>query len=928
MNGRAKNRAEQEIEKEVYGGILPVRGDERTSGFIDALLILSGYCIATWSYTQGAYLTGLVGFKQLLITSFAGALLMLMIYQLPVILSARFGIDIWIWLRAVFGVKGVRIVSVIIIIVNFPWYAVCCEMFASSMTNLAAAFGITLPGWTFLGLKLFCVGLGTILAWQGVKTITRTTRILVPLLLAVGALVIFIAFKAVPFSDIWNYQPEITMPHSTAYILAVEANFAFVITLVGGMAGVPRVCKSEKGAFYAGVFGQGLSGSFFVVVGAVMVIAMQCATGKVTEDPTEMLVSLASPVLALASLLLVAFANVGTQAVGSYLYGVTLKSTFSKLSYHVLILILGGYVALLCIWGKIIDYFGSFLTISACIYAPLAALLFVDFFFIRKQKLDFRSAYEIKGHDNYRYTKGYNLIGLILLAIGCMISLLIYNPVTGEIHNKVLFLLTPTGAALRGTGILYWRLYLIPGVRRYVRKDVSINPDTTAFDREKTPPRQSLILFPLILGFCKIITSKAKLKIEKHDMEGFKPPYLVLGTHQSFTDFYVTPIALAPHRANYISELEGFEYFGEWIYRRIGCLGTRKFIYDLALIRNIKKVLDRGDNLVIYPEARYANVGTSSELSMAVAKMVKMYKYPVVVLNMQGNYLQSPIWNLTKRKEVRLHTDMYGALKKEDIEKLSVKEIHDKLEKLLEYDEYAYQRKENIRITYKDRAKGLHKPLYQCPCCGDENHMNSDGAELFCEKCGARWFKDELSDLHLIKGNLKFAKTESLSGSDLERNPAAHNEAMENKLKVYTDEEGRASLHIPDWYEWERKNVIKEIADGKYSFKMKVQIDALPNAKNFIDCGTGELIHEKEGFTLKFMDYRLGKWSEQFFLGKSMSSIHTEYDYRGKGECITLSNLDDTYFLFPVYEEGEEKIFHATKLQFAAEHFYKEGIKK
>jgi hypothetical protein len=151
---------------------------------------------------------------------------------------------------------------------------------------------------------------------------------------------------------------------------------------------------------------------------------------------------------------------------------------------------------------------------------------------------------------------------------------------------------------------------------------------------------------------------------------------------------------------------------------------------------------------------------------------------------------------------------------------------------------------------------------------------------------------------------------------------------MENKLQVYTDEEGRASLHIPDWYEWERRNVIKEIADGKYSFKMKVQIDALPNAKNFIDCGNGELIHEKEGFTLKFMDYRLGKWSEQFFLGKSMSSIHTEYDYRGKGECITLSNLDDTYFLFPVYEEGEEKKFHATKLQFAAEHFYKEGIKK
>ena len=38
-----------------------------------------------------------------------------------------------------------------------------------------------------------------------------------------------------------------------------------------------------------------------------------------------------------------------------------------------------------------------------------------------------------------------------------------------------------------------------------------------------------------------------------------------------------------------VLELEGFEYFGEWIYRQIGCLGTRKFINDRYLIKNIKK---------------------------------------------------------------------------------------------------------------------------------------------------------------------------------------------------------------------------------------------------------------------------------------------------------------------------------------------------
>jgi NCS1 family nucleobase:cation symporter-1 len=91
------------VEKEAFFGIAPVLKKEKLYGFIDALLILSGYCIATWSYTQGTYLATLVGFKQLLIGAFFGAILMLVIYQLPVILSVRYGIDIWVWLRSVFG---------------------------------------------------------------------------------------------------------------------------------------------------------------------------------------------------------------------------------------------------------------------------------------------------------------------------------------------------------------------------------------------------------------------------------------------------------------------------------------------------------------------------------------------------------------------------------------------------------------------------------------------------------------------------------------------------------------------------------------------------------------------------------------------------------------------------------------------------------
>ena len=98
---------------------------------------------------------------------------------------------------------------------------------------------------------------------------------------------------------------------------------------------------------------------------------------------------------------------------------------------------------------------------------------------------------------------------------------------------------------------------------------------------------------------------------------------------------------------------------------------------------------------------------------------------------------------------------------------------------------------------------------------------------------------------------------------------------------------------------------------------MKVHVEALPNAKNFIDCGEGHLHHDQEGFRLTFMDYETKDERTLTVTSKSLFSIHTEYDYRGKGQCITLSTPDNTYFIYPL-EDG----FNATKIQFATEDYF------
>ncbi len=410
--------------------------------------------------------------------------------------------------------------------------------------------------------------------------------------------------------------------------------------------------------------------------------------------------------------------------------------------------------------------------------------------------------------------------------------------------------------------------------------------DTTPFDTKRVPPKQNLFFMPFLWLASWFVTRSGKLKIKKVNMKGLKPPYLVLGTHHAFMDFYVTPLALFPHRANYVSELEGFEAYGEWLYRQIGCLGTRKFISDVDLVKNIQRIMKRKGILVLYPEARYANVGTSSELPASVGKLIKLLKVPVVVINMQGNYLQSPIWNLAKRKGVKLNTTITKVLTPEQIKEMSVSDINDLIAEKMQYNEYKYQADNNIRISYKERAKGLHLPLYQCPVCEKEFSMVSEGIDLSCSQCMAKWEMDELGKL----------------------------------VKVTDGDAFHDFSHIPNWYEWERKQVEKQIDAGKYHLDCRVKIEALPNAVNFIDCGEGRLKHKKEGFYLTFYDYRKEQETTMFFSSKSLFSIHTEYDYRSKkGQCVTLSTSADTYFIYPL-EEG----FNATKIQFATEYLYKQ----
>ena len=75
------------------------------------------------------------------------------------------------------------------------------------------------------------------------------------------------------------------------------------------------------------------------------------------------------------------------------------------------------------------------------------------------------------------------------------------------------------------------------------------------------------------------------------------------------------------------------------------------------------------------------------------------------------------------------------------------------------YDDYKYQKENNILIKEKFRAEGLHKVLYKCPNCKTESQMNSKGTVIYCEHCGKKWNLNEDGTLQAIEKIRTFKKS-------------------------------------------------------------------------------------------------------------------------------------------------------------------------
>lgn len=409
-------------------------------------------------------------------------------------------------------------------------------------------------------------------------------------------------------------------------------------------------------------------------------------------------------------------------------------------------------------------------------------------------------------------------------------------------------------------------------------------PATKKFDMNKPARPLQWAWAPGAWAFGRLRALGHLAKIEKHGMKGIKPPYILLLNHNAFYDFYVMLSATMPARGILPAAVD--DYIGrEHILRQLGAVPKRKYTADISILRTCRQAIKMKKFYGIYAEARYSLCGLTEIIPDSVAQMVKHMGVPVVTLTCRGHHINDPFWGDHRSRFVtKTQADMTLAFTPQQLKTTPVEEINERIHELLYNDDFRWQSENRVKVTYKKRAEGLHKVLYQCPHCKSEYKMNSKLDKIFCESCNKSWTLNFYGELEADDGETEF--------------------------KFPTD-----------WYKWEREMVKQEIKDKTYYLECDVDVNDLPNSKGFVHMGHGKLVHDMTGLHLEGVREYDNVPFKMDLDASGQYAVHIEYQYRfGKfRDCVDMSNLEDTWYVFP-----ETNDCSVTKISIATEEMFKD----
>jgi 1-acyl-sn-glycerol-3-phosphate acyltransferase len=233
-------------------------------------------------------------------------------------------------------------------------------------------------------------------------------------------------------------------------------------------------------------------------------------------------------------------------------------------------------------------------------------------------------------------------------------------------------------------------------------------------------------------------------------------PFLVLGNHTHTLDgFFISsasPVHIRWVAGAYLFKLRGLKtMLSKWI----GSISKQQGRSDFQTIRDISTALKNGDVVGLFPEGTRTWDGEPVGFDEATAKLVRIFKVPVVIMNLEGGYFLKPRWAEKSRKGI-VTLRVLPPLMPEQIKTMKLAEIKEHLDSQINFSHREWQKRTHRPYRNRNNAVGLEKVLYICPDCGARSSLRTEKNLIRCDHCNMTVKLDEYDHFSSIEGNNTF----------------------------------------------------------------------------------------------------------------------------------------------------------------------------
>ncbi|MFB3125466.1 MAG: NCS1 family nucleobase:cation symporter-1 [Woeseiaceae bacterium] len=456
--------------------IAPTRVAQRTWTKWNIASLWVGMAICVPTYILGGVLTSYFGLSvtEALWTILIANIVVLIPLTLNAFPGTRFGIPCPVVLRASFGIIGSNVPALIRALVACGWFGIqtlfggiAIHLLLSALFDGWAALGGT---GEVIGFFIFWVANVTVVI-RGSESIKHLETLAAPLLLVVAVGLVFWALPKVSISEV--LATPANRPDGASFfgyfMAALTAMVGFWATLSLNIPDFSRFARSQRSQIIGQIIGLPLTMFLFSGLGVLLTAASMELVGETISDPINLIGHIDNTFWVILSMLMIILATISTNTAANI---VSPTNSFQNIAPKYIsetkgVLITGVIGILLMSWEllkkmgwlesdvSVESLYSNWLIGYSSLLGPIAGIMIVDYFLVRKQHYELPDLYRDGGVYPAWNTAGFIAflipVGLTFVAIttGRLGWFYNYGWFTGSILGGIIYYFASRALAQR-----------------------------------------------------------------------------------------------------------------------------------------------------------------------------------------------------------------------------------------------------------------------------------------------------------------------------------------------------------------------------------------------------------------------------------------------------------------------------------------------